>query len=621
MPDFGEFRILVDTPSATPGLNFDAYARALAHAIANSRPQFAIGIYGPWGSGKTTLMNAVRSKLNQANTVVVEFSAWRYEKEQHLLVPLLDTIREALVNWANAREKEQSATEAERQNRAKLVSLARATAATIGMVATSIVAGISFSIGAPGSIELSFEAAKALERAREFDREAEKKGFFSRSSRRDGGAEALIRERGNATFPQSVYHTCFRELQNIFGHLRRNFTNLLENDGDLRFVVFVDDLDRCLPTGALEVLEAIKLFFEHEGFVFVVGLDRSIVERFVEQSYPQLVVLETVPATDAGKPPTSVEKRRPLVSGTEYIKKIFQVPFTLAPVQLSQLEDLVNAIHRGDELKQEQVDDLRNRVLPHLRVAFGEAAVNPREVKRYINAYVLQMKIKELLDPDMVLALQTINSRLDWDRIREAIEVHRDEFMRALREDLAYVQGQLVLAPGEVKPLELLDPKLATLPQSFIDYVAFDFSVGRILCNEHEGARIAEYLYSVESTTTAHGGVLLDILPMLTRARRDVKSAPNKIGDQAKQAYARAREELSKALSRLGSIEAQGDLRALRSQLEVLTELMLPPPESGLEVGNSTAEAHSESRLREIDALIQRVRVLRRQSSLGNTAA
>ena len=37
-------------------------------------------------------------------------------------------------------------------------------------------------------------------------------------------------------------------------------------------VVFIDDLDRCEPDKALEVLESIKVFLDIEGFVFIVRL-------------------------------------------------------------------------------------------------------------------------------------------------------------------------------------------------------------------------------------------------------------------------------------------------------------------------------------------------------------
>jgi hypothetical protein len=49
--------------------------------------------------------------------------------------------------------------------------------------------------------------------------------------------------------------------------------------GDVRrVVVYVDDLDRCLPPSALEVLESMKLFFDLDGFVCVVGLDQQVIE-------------------------------------------------------------------------------------------------------------------------------------------------------------------------------------------------------------------------------------------------------------------------------------------------------------------------------------------------------
>ncbi len=52
-----------------------------------------------------------------------------------------------------------------------------------------------------------------------------------------------------------------------------------------RLVVFVDDLDRCLPEKAIEVLEAIKLFLDAEGCVFILGLDQDVISRGIEMKY------------------------------------------------------------------------------------------------------------------------------------------------------------------------------------------------------------------------------------------------------------------------------------------------------------------------------------------------
>ncbi len=76
-------RILLDTPARDPSLDFASTAAALAQVIEGSQPRFAIGIFGGWGSGKTTLMDAIESRLAPATSVVVRFNAWRFEREPH----------------------------------------------------------------------------------------------------------------------------------------------------------------------------------------------------------------------------------------------------------------------------------------------------------------------------------------------------------------------------------------------------------------------------------------------------------------------------------------------------------------------------------------------------------
>jgi len=113
-------------------------AGAFAELIEHSEPQFAIGIFGDWGSGKTTLLRAVWRELERRPDVVqVWFNAWRYEREQHLIVPMLDTLREALVEWAEARP----AGDAQ--------SRARRAAETVGRAARALLAGFSLRASVP----------------------------------------------------------------------------------------------------------------------------------------------------------------------------------------------------------------------------------------------------------------------------------------------------------------------------------------------------------------------------------------------------------------------------------------------------------------------------------------
>src|SRR5690348_9554991 len=86
MPDFTRFKVLLDDPAPAPALGFDDYASAFADVIRHSAPRFAIGIFGDWGSGKTTLMQAIRRQLEPDEEIsCVWFNAWRYEREEHLI--------------------------------------------------------------------------------------------------------------------------------------------------------------------------------------------------------------------------------------------------------------------------------------------------------------------------------------------------------------------------------------------------------------------------------------------------------------------------------------------------------------------------------------------------------
>ena len=57
-----------------------------------------------------------------------------------------------------------------------------------------------------------------------------------------------------AAEPQSLYYGAFEELSRAFAEV--------QTAGLSRIIVFVDDLDRCLPERALTVLESMKLFFD-----------------------------------------------------------------------------------------------------------------------------------------------------------------------------------------------------------------------------------------------------------------------------------------------------------------------------------------------------------------------
>jgi hypothetical protein len=96
----GPIPVIADVPRANPGLGFAEYVEALADAIRGGQPpQFTIGLYGAWGSGKSSLLLSIADALGQQRSGVtpVLFDAWRYERSDHLVVPLLHKVHTTLL--------------------------------------------------------------------------------------------------------------------------------------------------------------------------------------------------------------------------------------------------------------------------------------------------------------------------------------------------------------------------------------------------------------------------------------------------------------------------------------------------------------------------------------------
>jgi predicted KAP-like P-loop ATPase len=68
------------------------FAQRIAEVIVSRRDSssIAIGIYGAWGEGKTTVFNFVEKTLeNHSNIICVRFNPWFFRDEEKLLLSFL----------------------------------------------------------------------------------------------------------------------------------------------------------------------------------------------------------------------------------------------------------------------------------------------------------------------------------------------------------------------------------------------------------------------------------------------------------------------------------------------------------------------------------------------------
>jgi len=325
-------------------LNFADYADVLAEVILSADTPITVGIFGPWGSGKTSLMRLIAERLAGRRTAAhrrahgVWFNAWQYERDEAalwraLLLHVLEGLREGDVSEEDAQQIEDWRMRLYADvDRTEFGSLQIDWPAA-GKAALKL--GLSFVPGPSTLANLAQLVRGDLETFEDL-------------------TTAFRRERVEI---QRRRLSLLEEFHASFAHLVREY--IRARNGLL--VVFVDDLDRCMPRRAVEVLETIKLYLDAPGCAFVIAADRDVIERVVQAQYGG-----QASGTEAGG----------MVEGRSYLEKLVQLPFHLPPLEEDQIVSFIATC------------------APWLEPACGEVFAlglepNPRMVKRALNIFHL----------------------------------------------------------------------------------------------------------------------------------------------------------------------------------------------------------------------------------------
>jgi hypothetical protein len=114
---------------------------------------------------------------------------------------------------------------------------------------------------------------------------------------------------------------------------------MFDNLGVNRIVIYIDDLDRCPPDRVVDVLQAIHLLLAFPVFVVVVGVDARWMAHSLSEQYPAM--LGATKSSEAGAPQASVFAA---VSPSDYLEKIFQIPFWVPPLDADATRSLLSKI-------------------------------------------------------------------------------------------------------------------------------------------------------------------------------------------------------------------------------------------------------------------------------------
>jgi tetratricopeptide (TPR) repeat protein len=280
-------------------LGFKVFAKTLEEIVCSSETPITIGVYGEWGSGKTSLMRMTQDLLKRKSTIkTVWFNAWKFDKSHDLQVALIHTILRKMKEDKNAADtfKEKVGDLIEKVN-------------WLGLGKTTL------SLFLPLTTTMQ-ESAPLLKN------------------------------------PEDIPKTL--ELIGDFEDEFKTITTEYVDDG--RLVVFVDDLDRCIPEKTLDVMEAIKTFLNVQQSVFIIGADKQVIQHGIIQRY--------------GKKSEEWAKH--------YLDKIIQVSITPPPLMKGiNIEQFIKKLNIADEIKE-------------YTPIIAEAGDNPRTIKRLLNQFEIQ---------------------------------------------------------------------------------------------------------------------------------------------------------------------------------------------------------------------------------------
>ena len=260
---------------------------------------YVVAINGAWGTGKTNLMNSILSDLDDMEYIKVNFNAWRYAGQEDvkraLLICILEECKRYLRNETNRenlgwQEKEVEYVEQVYED-----------------IERSLYTAFVKEIPGEISIDMGNLLRSGVNLALKFVPWGELGGeFISKllvQKDTEGIGEDDIDELWNVFKRSSIK----RNIEKVTGveQFRKSFENLMEiiiegnceekktksllrlHNKNIKVVVAIDDLDRCLPETALEILESIKLFMDYPNTYFIIALDGNIIQEGLNIRYQE----------------------------------------------------------------------------------------------------------------------------------------------------------------------------------------------------------------------------------------------------------------------------------------------------------------------------------------------
>lgn len=361
-------------------LDYDYLINVLKDTITDDNLLPAsIGVYGDWGSGKSSLMYMCKKRLEEEDEKIkcLVFNGWLFESYDDAKSAILGSILDEIAKQKRMSSKAKGILKGLYDSIDKFKLVRKGVKIGADLLLTG-------GLGTLADITINSVLKQISDQADDIDLDEIK--------------VAINDELSNKEFREDI-----RKFQ-------QEFEKLLEATKISRLVVFIDELDRCNPNTILDTLEAMKLFMFHGKVAFVIGADERQISYAVNSKYKEI-------------------EGSHISIGKEYLEKLIQYPIRIPKLNEDEVEIYIACLLFQEELPNEifntiikkiNNDRLKDFTLFSLKkvidevVEEGELKVkategmviakqlasvlsrglsgNPRQCKRFLNS--LDMRIK-----------------------------------------------------------------------------------------------------------------------------------------------------------------------------------------------------------------------------------
>jgi hypothetical protein len=311
------------------------YGEFLTTYITGEHNGFVLNLNGSWGTGKTEFLKRMYSNLLEKEHPVIYIDAWESDFSKDPLTVVTSELLNQLEKFNESIGSEKTTKDVK---------------AFCGKALKGALVGVA-----------GFASAKLLNDS-SLGMEAVKQ-FIEKSS--EDFTDQLTKE-----YAEQI--DAIRNIRESLGQLAEVLNT--NYNAKLPAVILIDELDRCRPTYAIEMLEVIKHFFTTDNFVFVVATDTDELCHSINSVYGNnfnsAQYLKRFFDRKANIPEPDIEHYIN-VSNQDYAaySSLRLFPFIVGASASQNINTIISKLASAYDLKIRDVDQLLNKIYSCLRTA------------------------------------------------------------------------------------------------------------------------------------------------------------------------------------------------------------------------------------------------------------